>query len=186
MASIIGHVFGKYNLSISEPGSISKYGPKWHSAFLHIYCSIAFLPKHKRPYSKLRSRKPQATLAKPTSFTTIPIDDGDDQDSTFSIEPTELTSLVREKKLDRLRELGGVEALAPALQTDISAGINGDLEDVSRRHRAFGFNTYERPSAKGFFHFVVEAFRDLTIVILLGCAALSLAFGIKENGIDDG
>ncbi|KAK0608067.1 hypothetical protein LWI29_025086 [Acer saccharum] len=32
----------------------------------------------------------------------------------------------------------------------------------------------------------MEAFKDLTILILLGCAALSLGFGIKEHGLKDG
>jgi Ca2+-transporting ATPase len=32
----------------------------------------------------------------------------------------------------------------------------------------------------------VEAFKDLTIFILLGCATLSLVFGIKEHGIKEG
>ena len=32
----------------------------------------------------------------------------------------------------------------------------------------------------------MEAFKDLTILILLGCAVHSLVFGIKENGIKEG
>ncbi|KAK4774343.1 hypothetical protein SAY86_009278 [Trapa natans] len=165
-------------------GSCSKYTPKWKMAFVQIYCSRAFqLPK-----PKLRSLKPQGVRPKPTSFTAIPIDEDDNRadHSTFSTSPSELSSVVKERKLDPLKQLGGVEHLASALQTDTSAGIAGDPDDVSRRQRAFGSNTYKRPPAKGLFHFVVEAFKDLTILILLGCAALSLAFGIKENGIDDG
>ncbi|CAL5430794.1 unnamed protein product [Camellia sinensis] len=33
---------------------------------------------------------------------------------------------------------------------------------------------------------MVEAFKDITILILLGCAALSLGFGIKEKGAGQG
>ncbi|PQP94194.1 putative calcium-transporting ATPase 13 plasma membrane-type [Prunus yedoensis var. nudiflora] len=43
-----------------------------------------------------------------------------------------------------------------------------------------------KPPAKGFFHFVWEAFKDLTIIILLGCAALSLGLGIKVHGLKEG
>ena len=50
----------------------------------------------------------------------------------------------------------------------------------------FGSNTYHKPPSKGFFHFVVEAFKDVTILILLACAALSLGFGIKEHGLQEG
>lgn len=38
---------------------------------------------------------------------------------------------------------------------------------------------------KGFFHFVIEALKELTVMILLGCAALSLGFKIKAHGHKD-
>ncbi|MBA0768454.1 hypothetical protein Gotri_017255, partial [Gossypium trilobum] len=69
---------------------------------------------------------------------------------------------------------------------DTQVGVSGSAEDIERRREAFGSNTYKKPPTKGFFHFVVEAFKDLTIMILLGCAALSLGFGIKEHGLKDG
>ncbi|KAK7817629.1 calcium-transporting atpase 12 [Quercus suber] len=72
------------------------------------------------------------------------------------------------------------------LNTNVESGIQGNIEDIAHRHEAFGTNTYKRPPTKSFFHFVVEAFKDLTILILLGCAVLSLVFGIKENGIKEG
>ncbi|CAL5428700.1 unnamed protein product [Camellia sinensis] len=50
----------------------------------------------------------------------------------------------------------------------------------------FGMNTYQKPPPKGFIYFVVESFKDITILILLGCAALSLGFGIKEKGAGQG
>ena len=73
---------------------------------------------------------------------------------------------------------GGVDRLASGLK--IESGIQGNIEDIAHRHEAFGTNTYKRPSTKSFFHFVVEAFKDLTILILLGCAVLFLVFGIKK------
>ncbi|KAG2325334.1 hypothetical protein Bca52824_008062 [Brassica carinata] len=36
------------------------------------------------------------------------------------------------------------------------------------------------------FFFVYDAFKDTTILILLACAALSLGFGIKEHGLQEG
>ncbi|MBA0616379.1 hypothetical protein Godav_016432, partial [Gossypium davidsonii] len=76
--------------------------------------------------------------------------------------------------------------VASGLGTDTQVGVSGSAEDIERRREAFGSNTYKKPPTKGFFHFVVEAFKDLTIMILLGCAALSLGFGIKEHGLKDG
>ncbi|XP_059448904.1 putative calcium-transporting ATPase 13, plasma membrane-type [Corylus avellana] len=107
-------------------------------------------------------------------------------DKRFKIDQNCLIQLVKEKNLDRLQKFGGVDAVASSLHTNAELGIEGDVEDIALRHEAFGSNTYKRPPTKSFFHFIVEAFKDLTIFILLGCATLSLAFGIKEHGIKEG
>ncbi|XP_031273021.1 putative calcium-transporting ATPase 13, plasma membrane-type [Pistacia vera] len=107
-------------------------------------------------------------------------------DQYFKIDPTCLTELVQKKNLGKLYEFDGIYGIASALKTDIDGGICSTAEDIARRHEAFGSNTYKRPPSKSFFQFVVEAFKDLTILILLGCAVLSLAFGIKEHGLKEG
>ncbi|KAK3414940.1 hypothetical protein EUGRSUZ_H00511, partial [Eucalyptus grandis] len=148
---------------------------RWHLAFVTIYRSRAittFAKKNK----KLSPRKSP-------SYTSIPIHD---HPSSFNIDQSQLTKLVKDKDLCHLQEFGGVQKVASALKTDVSIGISGDPDDVSRRQNAFGINSYKKPPAKGFFHFVVEAFKDLTIMILLVCAGLSLGFGIKENGVKEG
>ncbi|KAI8011414.1 putative calcium-transporting ATPase 13, plasma membrane-type [Camellia lanceoleosa] len=79
------------------------------------------------------------------------------------------------------------ESLASDLKTNLDNGINGDdEEDILRRHKAFGSNTYQKPPTKRFYHFLWEALKDPTIIILLACGALSLGFGIKENGLKEG
>ncbi|KAL7220305.1 hypothetical protein ACSBR2_013220 [Camellia fascicularis] len=105
-----------------------------------------------------------------------------------NIDKSSLTQLVKRKNLTQLVEKhGGVQGLAPDLKTNLENGINGDgEEDISRRHKAFGSNTYQRPPTKRFYRFVWEALKDPTIIILLVCAALSLGFGIKENGLKEG
>ncbi|XP_048140514.1 putative calcium-transporting ATPase 13, plasma membrane-type [Rhodamnia argentea] len=107
-------------------------------------------------------------------------------DSSFHIDESQLTKLVKDKDLGHLQEFGGVMKVASALETDVSAGIRGDPDDISRRQDAFGVNSYKKPPAKGFFHFMFEAFKDLMIMIHLVCAGLSLGFGIKENGVKEG
>lgn len=97
-----------------------------------------------------------------------------------------LAKIVREKDKGSLRELGGVEGLASALETDLQKGINGNAEDLHSRRYEFGPNTYRRAPVRGLFHFVLQAFKDSIILILLGCAAFSLAFGIKEHGLKNG
>ncbi|XP_027166859.1 putative calcium-transporting ATPase 13, plasma membrane-type [Coffea eugenioides] len=105
----------------------------------------------------------------------------------FNVDQPSLTKLVRDKSLGQLVQFGGVQGIATSLNTEVQHGLNGDDdEDILSRIEAFGSNTYRKPPKKGFFHFVWEAFQDPTIAILLACAALSLSFGIKENGPKEG
>ncbi|KAK2422967.1 calcium-transporting ATPase 8, plasma membrane-type [Trifolium repens] len=60
------------------------------------------------------------------------------------------------------------------------------LKTFQLDNKVFGSNTYKKTPSKSLFHFIVEAFKDVTILILLVCATLSLAFGIKEHGIKEG
>ncbi|KAM5552866.1 putative calcium-transporting ATPase 13, plasma membrane-type [Rosa sericea] len=158
---------------------------KWHTAFITIYCSRAFLslrhstlPKHTNSTFISRTLSYSIVRVEPVL---VPAING------FKADQKSLTELVKEKNLTELLELGGVEEVASALKTDAEHGINGDdTEDIARRHEAFGSNTYKKPPTQGFLHFVWEAFKDLTILILLGCAALSLGFGIKEHGLKEG
>ncbi|KAL3724819.1 hypothetical protein ACJRO7_029912 [Eucalyptus globulus] len=109
-----------------------------------------------------------------------------DQPSSFQIDQSELTRLVNEKDFGSLRgKHGGPGGIAEALKTDLLEGISGEPDDVTRRQNAFGVNTFKRP-AKGFFHFLLEAFKDLTHLILLVCAGLSPGLAIKESGLSEG
>ncbi|KAK0595846.1 hypothetical protein LWI29_010589 [Acer saccharum] len=108
------------------------------------------------------------------------------ENKSFEIDQTSLTEIQKEKNLVQLRKIGGIPGLVSALETKINVGIIGSEEDMARRQEAFGSNTYKKPPTTSFFHFVVEAFKDQTILILLGSAALSFGFGIIEHGPKDG
>lgn len=159
------------------PATLSKSYKRWQLAFATIYCSRTFSSLLKNP---TLSKKPNKVPRCP-SYSLVSIDATD-----FSeIDQTTLAELVKEKDLDRLSRLKGVDGLTSALKTHVKNGIDGNDDDIARRHEAFGSNTYQKPPAKSFFYFVIEAFKDLTILILLGCAALSLGFGIKEYGLKE-
>lgn len=64
--------------------------------------------------------------------------------------------------------------------------ITGDDLDLGLRTKVFGENKYQKQPAKNFLSFVLEAFKDTIIIILLVCAVLSLAFGIKQHGLKEG
>ncbi|XP_044483971.1 putative calcium-transporting ATPase 13, plasma membrane-type [Mangifera indica] len=157
---------------------------KWHSAFAKIYCSRALLSLRKTTTKNTSKKVPRSSSYTVLSIVDVPLDNDDQY---FKVDPGSLTELVKEKNLDRLHEFAGVHGVATALKTDIEGGIcSSDEEDFARRRETFGSNTYKKPPSKSFFHFMVEAFKDVTILILSGCASLSLAFGIKEHGLKEG
>ncbi|EEF45219.1 putative calcium-transporting ATPase 13, plasma membrane-type [Ricinus communis] len=164
---------------LDVPSTVSQSNKRWHLAFATIYCSRAIQSVTKVAIAK----KQTTTLSHSPSYSVVDIKP---DFTTFKINHACLTDLVKEKSHQQLQKLGGVAGVASAVETNTEGGIFGGVEDIARRQEAFGSNTYKKPPTKSFFYFVVEAFKDLTIAILLGCAALSLGFGIKEHGLKEG
>uniref|UniRef100_A0A2N9J872 Calcium-transporting ATPase n=1 Tax=Fagus sylvatica TaxID=28930 RepID=A0A2N9J872_FAGSY len=134
-----------------------------------------------------------STLLRTLSYVSIdmqqPIDEDSPHDkpvSLLTVDPRKLRDTVRDKNFESLSQFGGVKELALILETDVKNGINGGEADVIHRQNVFGANKYPKPPAKKFLRFVFDAFKDTTILILLACALLSLAFGIKQHGLKDG
>ncbi|CAK7327139.1 unnamed protein product [Dovyalis caffra] len=165
---------------LDAPATLSKPNKRWHLAFATIYCSRTIYSLAKTPVAKIK--KPTKISSSP-SYTVLNINLDSDL---FKIDQSSLAQLVKKKDLDQLENYGGTVGIASSIGADINVGIYGGAEDIARRQQAFGSNTYKKPPTKGFFHFVLEACKDLTIAILLGCAALSLGFGIKEHGLKEG
>ncbi|KAL3578112.1 hypothetical protein D5086_019616 [Populus alba] len=165
---------------LGVPATLSKPNKRWHLAFVTIYCSRTIYSLAKIPVVQLK--RPTDISSSP-SYTSLNINLDSEH---FKIHQSSLAELVNKKDLHQLQNFGGTVGVASAIGTDKEGGICGGAEDIARRQQAFGSNTYKKPPTKGLFHFVVEAFKDLTIAILLGCAALSLGFGIKEHGLKEG
>ncbi|RID62930.1 hypothetical protein BRARA_E01969 [Brassica rapa] len=159
------------------PKTLSTSSKKWHQAFIKIYSLRTILN-----CAKHTIRKP-GLFPRSISYTAIDLDhyQGD-----FTIDQETLNNLVKNKNQEKLESLGGPNGLVSALQTNTRLGINEEADEIQLRRSTFGFNTYTRPPSKSLLHFVVEAFNDVTILILLGCATLSLGFGIKEHGLKEG
>ncbi|XVE81699.1 hypothetical protein DITRI_Ditri15bG0086600 [Diplodiscus trichospermus] len=195
---------------LQVPANLSKPKKRWHSIFTTIYCSRTFLslvikspalkektkailraPSHvslTKKFSSLVTTSPTPkektkAISRASSHVSLTVTL---ENSPFRLDQTTLVELVKEKKIERLKKHDGVDGVASALGTDTEVGISGSVQDIAWRHEAFGSNTYKKPPTKSIFHFVLEAFKDLTIMILLGCAALSLGFGIKEHGPKEG
>uniref|UniRef100_A0A1J3IMN8 Calcium-transporting ATPase n=1 Tax=Noccaea caerulescens TaxID=107243 RepID=A0A1J3IMN8_NOCCA len=162
------------------PTTLSKPNKKWQVAFIKIYCSRTLLncAKHAIPKPGLIHRS--------LSYTAIDLGNHQDHKEDSKIDHETLNDLVKNKNQEKLDSLGGPNGLVSALKTNTRLGINDEADEIQRRRTTFGSNTYTRPPSKSLLHFVIEAFKDLTILILLGCATLSLGFGIKEHGLKEG
>uniref|UniRef100_A0ACD5YNP2 Uncharacterized protein n=1 Tax=Avena sativa TaxID=4498 RepID=A0ACD5YNP2_AVESA len=107
---------------------------------------------------------------------------------TFSVaaDDESFKHLVKHKRDDCFRRLGGSAGIAAALASDAERGIRGDDGDVRRRREAFGANTFPKPKPKTFLRHVLDALGDVFLIVLLVCAAVSFGFGVKEHGLKDG
>ncbi|KAL5223614.1 hypothetical protein ABZP36_010253 [Zizania latifolia] len=122
------------------------------------------------------------------------LDDGDDQGAaaaaapafTVALDDESFKGLVKDKREDCFRGLGGGAGIAAALASGVECGIRGDDEDLAHRKEAFGSNTYPKPRPKRFFRHVLDALSDVFLIVLLVCAVVSLGFGIKQHGLKDG
>ncbi|XVF57244.1 hypothetical protein PTKIN_Ptkin06aG0189200 [Pterospermum kingtungense] len=132
--------------------------------------------------------KKNAVLLRPLSFVSIDIEGSDEERvPVLDVDPQDLAKMVKEKSLQKLNdEYGGIKQVANLLQTDLKTGIPGDDLDLGIRTKVFGPNKYQKQPTKGFLSFVLEAFKDTIIIILLVCAVLSLTFGIKQHGLKEG
>ncbi|CAA3029179.1 calcium-transporting ATPase 12, plasma membrane-type-like [Olea europaea subsp. europaea] len=173
--------------------TLTKPQKRWRIACIAIHFSLSLA---KSIINGRRNHK-YSEISGSTSHTVLEIDTVSSLDLSSStnlvpescfpiVDQTKLRDMVKNKSMDELRQFDGVDGIAKLLKTDLENGIPGDEDDKKKRRTAFGSNTYQTLPPKGLMYFVVEAFKDTTIIILLACAALSLAFGIREHGIQEG
>ncbi|KAL3728107.1 hypothetical protein ACJRO7_032801 [Eucalyptus globulus] len=163
------------------------HGRRWRLAFTVICFTRALETLSKQVLGK------KTDLLRTLSYVAINVDlessdnprEGDCP-SLRDVGPKILSNLVREKSFDTLAQLGGVKQLASILMTNLENGLSVDETDLMRRTNIFGANKYNKPLAKSFLSFVLDASKDMIIIILIACAVLSLAFGIKQHGLKEG
>ncbi|XP_057456911.1 putative calcium-transporting ATPase 11, plasma membrane-type isoform X1 [Lotus japonicus] len=98
----------------------------------------------------------------------------------FRIEPDELASIVRSHDTKSLEHHKGVEGLAEALRVSLQDGISS--HDVEHRQKTYGFNRFTEKPSRSFWMFVWDAMQDLTLIILMVCAVVSVGVGISTEG----
>ncbi|XP_044480622.1 calcium-transporting ATPase 12, plasma membrane-type-like [Mangifera indica] len=155
---------------------------RWRMAFRAIYFTRVLA-------SLSRKVLENKSLLRSVSYHAIDVpneNQGNDNGNNPFFDKERLSEMVREKILQSLANFGGIKQIATMLESHPESGISGSEADLAKRRNGFGENRYKKPPLKGFLSFVLETFKDTTIIILLVCAALSLVFGIKENGWKEG
>jgi len=108
------------------------------------------------------------------------------QNGDYGIGLEQLVSITRDHNISALQEYGGVKGVSQLLKTNLEKGITEDETDLIKRKNSFGSNTYPRKKGRSFLRFLWEAWQDLTLIILIVAAVVSLALGIKTEGVKEG
>ncbi|KAE9585573.1 putative calcium-transporting ATPase [Lupinus albus] len=98
----------------------------------------------------------------------------------------QLVSMSKDQSVSALQQYGGVKGLSNLLKSTTDNGISGDDADLIERKNEFGTNTYPRKKGRSFWRFLWESWQDLTLIILIIAAAVSLVLGIKTEGLEEG
>ncbi|KAL2535031.1 putative calcium-transporting ATPase 11 [Abeliophyllum distichum] len=98
----------------------------------------------------------------------------------FSVHPDKLSPLVASYDIKTLRKLKGVKGLSNRLNVSLDEGVKSS--DVHIRQNIFGSNVYTEKPSKSFWMFVWEALQDLTLIILMVCAVVSIGVGLATEG----
>jgi P-type Ca2+ transporter type 2B len=88
--------------------------------------------------------------------------------------------------IQRVQDFGGIEGVMERLYTSQDKGLSGNRQDIEHRRETFGSNTIPPKPPKTFFQLVVEAVQDITLIILIVSAAISLglSFYKPEEEVD--
>lgn len=82
--------------------------------------------------------------------------------------------------IQKINEHGGIEAIMEKLYTSQDKGLSGNQADIDHRRETFGSNTIPPKPPKTFFQLVCEAVQDITLIILIISAAISLLLSFYQ------
>ncbi|KAI7990930.1 Calcium-transporting ATPase 4, plasma membrane-type [Camellia lanceoleosa] len=102
----------------------------------------------------------------------------------FRISPYQLASLVRSHDTKWLEFFGEVEGIATRLNVPLSEGVK--TSDIPIRQKTYGFNKHTEKPSRSFWMFVWDALHDITLIILIVCAVVSIGVGLASDGWPQG
>mmetsp|Transcript_14750 Transcript_14750/g.31607 ORF Transcript_14750/g.31607 Transcript_14750/m.31607 type:complete len:1093 (-) Transcript_14750:140-3418(-) len=98
----------------------------------------------------------------------------------YDVSCEKLLAMMEERDRGVLRDLGGVTGLAEKLRSDTVRGVSvkSATHGLESRRAAFGPNKFKYPPPKSFFRLMLDAFKDVTVIILSIAAVVSLVIGL--------
>jgi P-type Ca2+ transporter type 2B len=82
--------------------------------------------------------------------------------------------------IQRIQDHGGITSIMEKLYTSSDKGLSGSATDVAHRRETFGSNTIPPKPPKTFFQLVCEAVQDITLIILIVAALVSLVLSFYK------
>ncbi|GFY84749.1 autoinhibited Ca(2+)-ATPase, isoform 4 [Actinidia rufa] len=105
----------------------------------------------------------------------------------FEIDADMLSPMVSSRDHDYLKAFSGVEGIARCLNVSLDMGISTIKgPPLPVRQKIFGSNVYDDKPCKSFWAFTWDALHDITLIILLVCAVISIVLGISIEGWPEG
>jgi P-type Ca2+ transporter type 2B len=87
--------------------------------------------------------------------------------------------------MQKIQEQGGIEQIMEKLYTSSDKGLSGNKQDADHRRETFGSNVIPPKPPKTFFQLVCEAVQDITLIILIISATISLALSFYKPEDED-
>uniref|UniRef100_A0A0E0MC95 Calcium-transporting ATPase n=1 Tax=Oryza punctata TaxID=4537 RepID=A0A0E0MC95_ORYPU len=98
----------------------------------------------------------------------------------YSINPDELALITSKHDSKALKMHGGVDGISKKVCSTFDRGICASNLDT--RQNIYGVNRYAEKPSRSFWMFVWDALQDMTLIILMVCALLSVAVGLATEG----
>jgi P-type Ca2+ transporter type 2B len=87
--------------------------------------------------------------------------------------------------IQKIQEHGGIENIMEKLYTSADRGLSGNKADSDHRRETFGSNVIPPKPPKTFIQLVCEAVQDITLIILIVAALVSLVLSFYKPEDED-
>ncbi|XP_076941593.1 putative calcium-transporting ATPase 11, plasma membrane-type [Bidens hawaiensis] len=98
----------------------------------------------------------------------------------YDIEPEDLAYIVRSHNNKTYDFHGGLHGLARKVKVSLRDGVLSD--DIPKRQQIFGYNQFVEKPQRPLWMFIWDALQDMTLIILMMCAVISVGVGIATEG----